>query len=198
MTAYTDVIDNAYIKHGARVGLLANGIAKLMCMSEQEIELTTICSLLHDIGKVKIPANIFYKKGPLDKNEMDIIKLHPIYSYEYMKDCNYPEQYAHVVRAHHEKINGSGYPHKLYGEQIPIYARIIAVADIYDALTSDRPYRSKYSHSEAIDIMEAEAASNNIDNDVFLVLKQLTKIKNLKSMEFTEKQLPSLYNENIG
>ena len=129
----------------------------------------------HDIGKNKIPDSILNKCGPPTNEERKIIEKHPVYSYEYMLKSKYPKSYASIVRAHHEKLDGSGYPDNLSGNQIPIHTRIITIADIYDALTSRRPYRSAYSSKEAIEIIHSEVMSNRIDKEVFRILQKILK-----------------------
>lgn len=176
MALLKEIIDIEHLTHGARVEMYSVSIAKQLKMSNKELEMISTCALLHDIGKKKIPSSILNKKGPLTKEERAIIEKHPIYSCEYLLSSDYPKTYAHIVRAHHEKIDGSGYPDKLVGEQIPIHARIITVADIFDALTSNRPYRAAYNNTEAIDIMKVEALDGKIDKDIFKALQKVVEI----------------------
>lgn len=114
-------------------------------------------TLLHDLGKVKIPANILNKKGKLTSEEYEVIKKHPRFGYEMFK-----AQYGYInttssliIYQHHERMNGSGYPEKLKGDQIHFFARICAVADVYDALVADRPYRSGLRPHVALQILES-------------------------------------------
>ncbi|MBP8641186.1 MAG: HD-GYP domain-containing protein [Oscillospiraceae bacterium] len=105
---------------------------------------------LHDIGKIGIPENILNKKGKLDEQEMLVMKTHPERSWRVLQNSQEFSEISNIVLYHHEKWDGSGYPKGLKGEQIPINARIIKVADAYDAMTKDRSYRKKMSQTEAI------------------------------------------------
>lgn len=169
-----DIYQDIYQEtHGARVKTISLNIAKHLGLDTKEQETIAICSIFHDIGKREIPDSILNKCGPLTNEERKIIETHPVHSYEYMLKSKYPKSYASIVRAHHEKLDGSGYPDKLSGNQILIYTRIITVADIYDALTSRRPYRSAYSSRDAIEIMRYEVTSNRIDKEVFEILQKI-------------------------
>lgn len=168
-------VDIYHLTHGIRVRTISLNIAKHLGLDTKELKAISICSIFHDIGKNKIPDSILNKCGALNKEERKIIEKHPVYSYEYMLKSKYPKSYASIVRGHHEKLDGSGYPDNLSGDQIPIHTRIITIADIYDALTSHRPYRSAYSSKEAIEIIHFEVMSNRIDKEVFDILKKISE-----------------------
>jgi HD-GYP domain-containing protein (c-di-GMP phosphodiesterase class II) len=114
-------------------------------------------ALLHDVGKIGIRDNVLKKAGALTREEFDHIKEHPVRSHKLVKDVPQLLTALDGVLHHHERFDGNGYPSGLSGENIPLQARIIQVADIFDALTSDRAYRPAYDWQEALDIMESEA-----------------------------------------
>ena len=109
--------------------------------------------LLHDLGKIDIPGKILNKKQPLIKEEYETIKNHPGWGAAIVKHADLSESIQNIVLYHHERFDGAGYPSGIRGEDIPLVARIAAVADVYSALTSDRPYRKKYENEKVIDIM---------------------------------------------
>ncbi|MHB9155984.1 MAG: HD-GYP domain-containing protein [Endomicrobiales bacterium] len=127
--------------HQKRVAKLACGIAREMGVPENEVQGIRVAASLHDIGKISIPAEILNKPGPLSSNEFQIVKLYPRVSYDILKTIEFPWPVADIALQHQEKLDGSGYPSGLSGEQISLGGRILAVADFIDALTSHRPYR---------------------------------------------------------
>ena len=128
--------------HSVNVSILTLAIAHSSGVSEEEAEVIGVGGLLHDIGKSKIPLEILDKPGPLTPDERKIIMSHPLLSEEILKDMgNVPEEAIAISGQHHEKVNGSGYPRGLTGDQMHPFGSMAAVADIYDALTSPRPYK---------------------------------------------------------
>jgi len=136
--------------HSSRVANHVMTIAKHMGMSEQEIYNAFWASLFHDIGKIGIPDEVLVKEGPLSYEEWMIIKLHPIVGANIVNMISSLSEISPIIRAHQEKYDGSGYPKGLSGEEIPLAARILAVADAYDAITNDRVYRPARSIEEGI------------------------------------------------
>lgn len=135
--------------HSRRVSLLSVRLAEAIGMSGKEaLELKTI-GLLHDIGKIAVDEAILNKSGPLDKEEWDAIRRHPETGWRILSTVGELGEYANVVLTHHERIDGKGYPQGLKGEEIPYQARVIAIADAYDAMTALRPYRESVSDQEA-------------------------------------------------
>ena len=130
-----------------------------------------IASHFHDIGKVNIPDAIINKPGRLTKEEFDEIKKHPIHSYNMLLKP-YGEEIAKVARHHHEKLDGSGYPDGLKGDEISLNERILAVADVFDALTNQRSYRKGFSFEKALEIMRTEE-KEHLDQDIIKVLEML-------------------------
>ena len=112
---------------------------------------------LHDMGKIAIPDSILLKPGPLTEEEWAVMKLHPVYAYEWLSGIPFLKKALEVPYAHHERWDGSGYPRGLKGLEIPLSARIFAVADVYDALTSDRPYRKAWPKEKALAYIREEA-----------------------------------------
>lgn len=141
ITKLVEIRDPYTFGHQEGVANLATAIAKEMGMKEEAIEMIRIASLVHDIGKVTIPSEILNKPGKLSEMEYNLVKDHSKSGYEILKDISFTYPIAEIVYQHHEKINGTGYPRGLKGDQIMLEARIIAVADIYEAMSSHRPYR---------------------------------------------------------
>jgi HD-GYP domain-containing protein (c-di-GMP phosphodiesterase class II) len=121
--------------------------------------------MLHDVGKIGIPDAILSKPGPLDAAEWTIIRRHPELGVDILRKIPTLRQEADVVAAHHERIDGTGYPRGLKGKEIPMEARIVAVADTYDVLVSDRPYRKARTREESIKILREESGTR-LDGDV--------------------------------
>jgi putative two-component system response regulator len=141
--------------HTIRVTDLAVKLAKQMGIRNSHLENIYRGSLLHDIGKMGIPDSILLKPGLLTENEKSIMQLHPKFAYDLIKPIGLPEAVLEIPYSHHERWDGSGYPQGLKGEDIPLSARIFTVVDVYDALTSDRPYRlRRYTHLEAMNYIE--------------------------------------------
>jgi HD-GYP domain-containing protein (c-di-GMP phosphodiesterase class II) len=136
-------------------------------------------ALLHDIGKLGIPDSILLKPGVLNEEERRVIEQHPIFAYNLLSTIEYLNKAIDIPYCHHEKWDGTGYPRNLKGEEIPIQARIFAVVDVYDALTSDRPYRKAWTREKALAYI-VEQSGKHFDPavvDVFLrIIKQEDKI----------------------
>lgn len=153
--------------HVDRVSQLALSIGHRMGISDDDLEALRFGGVLHDIGKMGVPGNILNKSGPLNDDEWKIMKGHPEIGYKICLPLKKNLGKAlDVVRHHHEKLDGSGYPDGLKHDEISMVARIMAVADIYDALVTDRPYRKAMSKGKALNIMCGEAESGKLDADV--------------------------------
>jgi HD-GYP domain-containing protein (c-di-GMP phosphodiesterase class II) len=142
--------DKETIGHTQRVTNMTLLLAKAMKMTEAELVHLRRGALLHDIGKMGIPDSILLKPGPLTEEEWAIMRRHPLYAYEMLSPITYLRPALDIPYCHHERWDGSGYPRELVGDEIPIAARIFAVADVWDALRSDRPYRPAMSNKEAL------------------------------------------------
>lgn len=149
--------DDYTYTHCLNVSVLANIFGHWLKLSEQQIKEVTITGLLHDVGKMKIDNSILNKPGRLSKEEFEIIKKHATFGYETIKEQNITQEIKNGVLFHHEKLDGSGYPLGIEGEQIPLYAKIISIVDIYDAMTSKRSYHEKHSPFKVIRMFEQES-----------------------------------------
>lgn len=136
-------------RHSELVAKYAVEIANELGLSTEEIEVMEQTALLHDIGKIGIKDTILNKPGKLNAEEWEEVKKHPLIGEELIRPFKLLHIEQTMIRHHHERFDGAGYPDKLKGEEIPIYARILAVADSFEAMVSDRPYRSKLSLEEA-------------------------------------------------
>lgn len=141
--------DREIIGHTYRVTKLTLQLSKAIGVSEQELVNIHIGSLLHDIGKMAIPDDILKKPGPLTEIEWQIMRQHPTLAYELLSSFPKLRPALHIPYCHHEKWDGTGYPRGLIADQIPLAARIFTLADVWDALTSDRPYRLALTPDQA-------------------------------------------------
>jgi putative nucleotidyltransferase with HDIG domain len=116
-----------------------------------------IGAFIHDLGNMAVPAEVLNKSDALDENERELMKVHTLMGDSMAKQLDFPEEVRPVVRSHHEQWSGGGYPDRLVGEEIPFGARVVGIADVFDALTSPRSFRSAYSKDEALQIMQRDA-----------------------------------------
>lgn len=161
---YTDNILNRLYKlhstvdytfvHAVDVGIIAGVLGIWSGYRLADVQLLCLCGLLHDIGKTQIPLNILNKPGLLTPEERKTVNLHPEYGYYLTQStAAIPPAVKYAVRQHHERENGDGYPHKLTGDKIHPFAKIVAIADIYDALTADRVYQKSVPPFQALEIL---------------------------------------------
>ena len=152
--------------HSTSVSKFSEALARAINLPEKEVERITLGALLHDVGKIGIPEAVLKKEGPLSDDEWAIMKQHPIIGVEKVLQPNQSlRDLIPIVRHHHEKIDGTGYPDNLSGKDIPLAAKIVAIADTYHALISDRPYRKGMNIEKAISILE-EGAGSQWDADL--------------------------------
>ena len=163
--------------HTQRVANLSVELAKRLNIQGEDIVHIKRGAIIHDLGKMAIPDNILHKPGPLNDAEWEIMKQHPAYAYEMLKDIKFLRPSLEIPYYHHEHWDGSGYPHGLAGKDIPFAARIFAVVDSWDALTNDRSYRKKFTCKEALDILEIDAGII-YDPDIVKTFKQYLKEEN--------------------
>lgn len=149
--------------HSERVAAFAIALGRHLSVSEQEIEAMRRGGLLHDIGKIAVKESILLKPGHLTDEEMAHIRTHPARGYDICAPLKSLEPSLPIIRSHHERMDGDGYPDGLAGDAIPLVARITAVADAYDAMTTDRPYRKGMSAKTARAIFENEIGSGQWD-----------------------------------
>jgi diguanylate cyclase (GGDEF)-like protein/putative nucleotidyltransferase with HDIG domain len=157
LAAAIDAKDNAFTQHVRRVERLAERLARALGMSEPEIRGVKTAALLHDIGKLAVPEYILSKPGPLTPEEFARVQAHPRVGAEIISNVPFPYPVVPLVRSHHERWDGGGYPDGLAGDAIPLGARLISVVDYFDALTCDRPYRRALPEAVALEMMRAEA-----------------------------------------
>jgi putative nucleotidyltransferase with HDIG domain len=152
--------DHTTREHLERVQLYAAEIGKDLKLPEQEFEALRAAAVLHDIGKLAVPEYIISKPGQLTRAEFEKMKVHPVVGAEILEQVGFPYPVVPIVLAHHEKWNGTGYPRGLKGEEIPIGARILAAVDCFDALASDRQYRTAFPLDEAMAKVVSESGSS--------------------------------------
>jgi putative nucleotidyltransferase with HDIG domain len=165
LVATLDARDQYTAGHSAAVAIYARDIAQRMGLSEEKQELVHLCGLVHDIGKIGLPAGLLEKPGPLTLEERRQMEQHSEIGERILRNVDDYSEIADVVRSHHERIDGMGYPDGIHGDEIPLLARIIGVADAYDAMTSDRPYREALP-SRVARMRLAQAVGTQFDTGV--------------------------------
>ena len=166
-------------EHLQRVRVYAMELAKQLGLSADETEALQAASVLHDIGKLAVPEHIIAKPGKLTPEEFEKMKIHPIVGAEILEQVDFPYPVVPIVRAHHEKWNGSGYPYGLKGEAIPIGARILSAVDCLDALASDRQYRKALPLDDAMAIVVRESGVSFDPRVVELLQKRYVELEKL-------------------
>jgi putative nucleotidyltransferase with HDIG domain len=163
--------DNTTGEHLQRVRVYAMEVARELNLSDDEIEALRAASVLHDIGKLAVPEHIISKPGKLTPEEFEKMKIHPVVGAEILEQVDFPYPVVPIVRAHHEKWDGSGYPSGLQAEEIPIGARILSAVDCLDALASDRQYRKALPLDEAMAKVASESGTS-FDPQVVRILER--------------------------
>lgn len=158
--------DEYTFKHSVDVATIGMILARTQGLSKEQVYEVGVTGLLHDVGKTKVPLEILNKPGRLDDEEFAIMKQHSVYGYRILKaqEEEYNEAIMLGVLQHHEKMNGRGYPIGVEGEKICQYARILSVADIYDALVTERPYKSAFSQREAVEMIMSMTMELDMDS----------------------------------
>lgn len=187
-----DAKDHTTHNHLHRVRVYAVEIGKELGLSEQETDALRAAALLHDIGKLAVPDHIINKPGRMTPAEFEKMKIHPIVGAEILEKVAFPYPVAPIVRAHHEKWNGEGYPDGLQGEEIPLGARILAAVDCLDAMASDRQYRKALPLDEAMKKV-AEDAGISFDRQVVEILsRRYQELENLAVRSLDDASMDSL------
>ncbi|MCH8008200.1 MAG: HD domain-containing protein, partial [Chloroflexi bacterium] len=199
LTSAIDARDPNTAGHSARVGQLAVTIGKALGLPESQLQHLEIGGYLHDIGKIGVRDSVLLKTGSLTPEERELIENHPRIGLEILAPVELAPEVIAFVSGHHEKLDGTGYPHGWSGEELSIIERIATVADIYDALTTGRPYRGPMSVDEALEIMSREVAEAKLDAHVFATFQGLVSRwewrrhtdPDLRGFRLTDQQLNS-------
>jgi putative nucleotidyltransferase with HDIG domain len=165
LVATLDARDRYTAGHSAAVAIYARDIAKRLGLTEQEQQLVHLCGLVHDVGKIGLSAGLLEKPGALSLDERRQMERHSEIGEGILRNVDDYSEIAAIVRHHHERVDGNGYPDRLEGGEIPLLARIIAVADAYNAMTSDRPYRDAMP-SRVARLRLAQAVESQFDTAV--------------------------------
>jgi putative nucleotidyltransferase with HDIG domain len=172
-----DARDQETTGHSFRVALYAVTLAKAMGFQGDDLKAIEWGALLHDVGKMVVPDHILRKVGPLTEDEWLIMRQHPGWGYDMLAEVRFLQVASlDIIYSHHERWDGLGYPRGLAGEEIPIGARIFAVVDTYDAMTSDRPYRRARSHQQAMAELE-QVAGAQLDPHVVTAFRRLPEVE---------------------
>jgi putative nucleotidyltransferase with HDIG domain len=147
--------DNYTFGHCERVARNAVAVARVLGLGDDEETTILLGAYLHDLGKVRIPHEILRKAGPLTREEREVVQMHPIWGIELLANVDFPWDIKPIIRWHHEKYDGSGYPDRLRGDEIPVSAQIVGILDVYDALTTARPYQPGLTKEQAIERITA-------------------------------------------
>jgi putative two-component system response regulator len=200
LTAASEYRDNETGAHIKRMSHYSAAIAQKMGLAKKAIEAILYGAPMHDIGKIGIPDNILLKPDKLDDKEWEVMKQHAIIGDNILKGSKigYVRMGAMIARTHHEKWDGSGYPYGLKGRQIPLAGRIVALADVFDALTSKRPYKEAFSIEKSYRIIE-QGRGNHFDPDVVDAFFSIQdQILNIKDKYQDEKLSPLLCMEHMA
>jgi HD-GYP domain-containing protein (c-di-GMP phosphodiesterase class II) len=150
LVSLIDLRDRYTGSHSARVAAYVQSIAVQMCLSDEETETSVFAASLHDIGKIGVPDHVLLKPGSLTNEEFAWVRKHPEWGWMALHNVDGFKEAALLVLHHHESLDGRGYPSRLRGREIPLGSRLITVADAYDALTTDRPYRPGRTRHDAL------------------------------------------------
>ena len=150
LVSLIDLRDRYTGGHSQRVARYVRKIAIEMGLPDEATETIVFAASLHDVGKIGVPDHVLLKQGKLDEDEFGWMRKHPEWGWMAIRDVSGFQEAALLILHHHERLDGSGYPSRLHGTEIPLGSRLITVADSYDALTTDRPYRTARSHADAL------------------------------------------------
>lgn len=159
--------DSYTYRHSLNVGILCSLIARLLKWDEEKITFMGTAGFLHDVGKMRVPKDILLKPGKLTEEEFEIMKKHTVFGYEMIKQMDGSnEMLALCALMHHERLNGTGYPQQRKGDEIPIECQVLAVADMFDAICSDRVYKERTSPFEAAQLLWKEACNGSLNIEI--------------------------------
>ncbi|MFV0341782.1 MAG: HD-GYP domain-containing protein [Anaerocolumna sp.] len=171
MREYDDI---TYI-HSVNVSLLCNVFGRWLKLSDEDIEAITLAGLLHDIGKLTLPQELVTKQSQLTPSEYITIKTHPLQGFNTLKGKNLDQRVINAALMHHERCDGSGYPYRLKGHEIDDFAKIVAIVDVYDAMTSNRSYRPALSPFEVIRTFESEGLQKFDPKFIMVFLNEIVQ-----------------------
>ncbi len=163
------------IGHSDRVALYSRNMGEVMGLDEEQIQTLGQGGLLHDIGKIGVDESLLHKNGPLTTSERLRVETHPVQGATIVGNLATMVHTLPMIRSHHERCDGSGYPDGLRKDEIPLLARITAYADVYDALTSRRPYRDAFSSTRAMEIIRTDAARGLLDSDLLGYFEEVAR-----------------------
>ena len=182
--------------HSAGVAASARELARLSGMTAEEIRMMEIAGYLHDIGKLRVPNEILEKPGKLSKEEFNVVKEHPYYTRLILMDVDGFDQIANWAGYHHEKLNGNGYPFHWEADNLDLGSRIMAVADIFSAITEVRPYRAGMNRDQALNVMRENVENGSICGKVVKLLEdhydEMDKARKKESREVGQRYYKSL------
>jgi putative two-component system response regulator len=176
--------------HCERLADMSARMGERLGIPEDQIKALRRAGVVHDIGKVAVPDSILLKPGPLTAEEIAIIQKHPVVGERICAPLKTFRLVLPIIRHHHEKYDGSGYPDGLVGDAIPLTARILQISDVYDALTTDRPYKVAFAPEVALDLMEEECERGWWDRDLLTIFRQMM-------METQAELAPTIYRKAV-
>jgi putative nucleotidyltransferase with HDIG domain len=157
--------------HSQRVAVYGALVAQRMGLPREDVDRVRQAGAIHDVGKIETPAEILNGSGPLDEEDFAVVQRHAIAGARMVAAALGDDELTAIVRHHHERLDGTGYPDRLRGEEIPLGARIVAVADTFDAVTSERPYQPALAQEEALALLDVEARTC-LDPDVVAAFRE--------------------------
>ena len=185
-----DLRDKETEGHTQRVTEMTVHLARLAAVPDSTLVHVRRGALLHDIGKMGVPDGILLKPGPLTESEWEIMRLHPVFAVKLLSPIEYLRPALDIPYCHHEKWDGTGYPRRLKGEQIPLVSRLFSVVDVWDALRSDRPYRKGWSEERVREHLTREAGKG-LDPDAVALFLGLLEREDIDVLGFADASGPA-------
>ena len=177
--------DLTYV-HSINVALICNVFSRWLKFTEEQTRLATLCGLLHDIGKISIPENIIKKPAKLTDNEYTVVKKHTLEGYNILRTFDIPEAIMNAALMHHERCDGSGYPFGIRNSKIDMYAKMVAIADVYDAMTSARVYRGPMCPFKVVEIFESEGLQKYETHFIMTFLENIVNTYMLQRVKLSD------------
>ena len=153
-----ETADSYTYGHSERVASYAEQVARALGFADAELQSIRLGAYLHDVGKMRVPHEILNKPGRLTPEEREVMQMHPLYGLELLASIEFPWDIKPIIRSHHERLDGGGYPDKLRGDEVPLAAQVICIVDVYDALTTTRSYRAAFEPAAALKEIDASKA----------------------------------------